>query len=47
MRDEVYMARYQGSPVIKLTRKTSAILFITDISTLDFSCIISHIAVEG
>jgi len=33
----VYLARYQGSPVIKLTTKTFAILFITDISIIDIS----------
>jgi len=42
MRDGVYLARYQGSPIINLTTKTSAILFITDISILDISSIISN-----
>jgi len=46
MRDGVYMVRYQGSPVIKLTRKTSAILFIADISILDISSIISYLTGE-
>jgi len=43
MRDGVYLVRYQGSPVIKLTTTTSAILFITDISILDISSIISNL----
>jgi len=44
MRDGVYLARYQGSPVIKLTTNTSSILpFITDIYILDFSSIISNL----
>ena len=42
MRDGVYLARYQGSPIINLTTKTSAILFITDISILEISSIISN-----
>jgi len=47
MRDGVYLARYRGSPVIKLTRKTSDVLFITDISILDISSIISHLTVPS
>jgi len=46
MRDGVYLARYQGSPVIKLTTKTFAILFITDISILDISSIISNLTIS-
>ena len=47
MWDGVYSARYQGSPVIKLPTKTSAILFITDISILDINIIISHLTLKA
>jgi len=47
MRDGVYLARYQGSPVIKLTAKTSSVLFITDIYILDISSIISNLTVKS
>jgi len=43
MRDGVYLSRYQDAPVIKLRTKTFAILFITDISILDISHIISNL----
>jgi len=43
MRDGVYLARYQGSPLIKLATKTFTILIITDISILDISSIISNL----
>ena len=47
MGDGVYLARYQGSQVIKLTTKPSAILFITDISIFDNYIIIYHLTLAS
>jgi len=46
MRDGVYLARYQGSPVIKLTTKAFTIFIYHRHFIFDISHIISNLTME-